>query len=117
MCLTESSSEVLFYLEKIASAGTDPLSKTVVSNATRLLFVAGLEGSGHHGMAEMMQLCTKVAFCKREDLLSAYSVSYDNNLQRSVGLFAGGDGPSYHENIQRMLDREGPIPRGHQRTD
>jgi len=104
-CLVECSPELRAFMEKIASVDTAPLPKQVVRNDTRLLFVAGLEGSGHHGMADMFKLCANTAFCKREDILSSYCVSFDNDLQKSVGLFAGGDGPRNHDYMQKMLDR------------
>ena len=105
LCLVESSPVLRAFMQKIASVDTAPLPKLIVRNDTRLLFVAGLEGSGHHGMADMFKLCANNAFCKREDVLSAYCVSFDNDLQKSVGLFAGGDGPNNHDYMQRMLDR------------
>lgn len=103
--VVECNPQLQSFLEKIATVETAPLPKLIVRNDTRLLFVAGLEGSGHHGMADMFQLCANTAFCKREDVLSAYSVAFDNDLQKSVGLFAGADGPNNHDFMRRMLDR------------
>jgi hypothetical protein len=41
---------------------TTSLTKSIFSDRVRLLFVAGLEGSGHHAMADMFQVCMNSSY-------------------------------------------------------
>eukprot|EP01032_Pedospumella_encystans_P038909 gene38909-44107_t len=74
-------------------------------NDTRALFVAGLEGAGHHALGEIFRVCEHIAFCKHEDELSALSVGHSRTNDRAVGLFAGYDGDNNHVYIRKMLHR------------
>ena len=74
-------------------------------NDTRALFVAGLEGAGHHALGEVFRVCERISFCKHEDELSALSVGQSKSNDRAVGLFAGYDGDNNHIYIRKMLHR------------
>lgn len=80
-----------------------PLNKVAYSNQTRVLFVAGLEGSGHHAFADMMSECERSA-CSYESKISALSVSYNSTSLATVGLFSGTDGERNDLFISKMLD-------------
>ena len=41
------------------------VKKTVFSNHTRLLFLAGIEGSGHHAIKDAMSSCFERGLCKK----------------------------------------------------
>lgn len=85
-----------------------PVVKRSFSNSTRALFVAGLEGSGHHAFAAMMAEC-EVDGCVYESQLSALSVSYNSSESSTVGLFAGADGERNNIFITKMLARMSKI--------
>lgn len=81
-----------------------PISKQAISEFSRVLFVVGLEGSGHHAWATMMDVCD-TSGCTYESKTSALSVSYNSSESRTVGLFAGTDGVHNCMFIAKMLSR------------
>lgn len=67
------------------------LQKTIFSSKVRLLFVAGLEGSGHHALSQFFDKCNsdnKELICSRAQRVSATLMS--NKVTRT-GLFFAED--------------------------
>ena len=70
---------------------TPMLQKHAISDTTRLLFLAGLEGTGHHAWQAMMQPCLDSARCVTDHELNL--VFMDEELKYVRGMFAAND---YH---------------------
>jgi hypothetical protein len=66
-------------------------NKTAFSDISRLFFVAGLEGSGHHAISQMMSVCEVLRLCEYEAELSSMMVCKNNTAGQMVGLFSASD--------------------------
>lgn len=69
------------------------LKKTVFSDRTRLLVVAGLEGTGHHAISAMFQVCSRKQppLCEIEKSVSIKAMTYYVGQKLTRGLFGAGD--------------------------
>lgn len=77
------------YTEIDYSNGDFRLKKTVYSNRTRLLIVAGLEGTGHHAISAMLDICRKrkPPLCEADKTLSDKLMLFDKKRRVTDGLF------------------------------
>jgi len=81
------------YTETDYSNGDFRLKKTVYSNRTRLLIVAGLEGTGHHAISAMLDICRKrkPPLCEADKTLSDKLMLFDKKRRVTDGLFGTSD--------------------------
>src|SRR5688500_6243432 len=83
-----TDSDLHMFLSKMKSeitTGTIHLKKTHYSNKKRVIFVAGLEGSGHHGLKAMFDVCMKDKTCF-PDIKATESMMYYDKYTK--GLFS-----------------------------
>ncbi len=74
--------------------------KTQFNDKKRLLFVAGLEGSGHHALHAMFDICFDEKLCVAEGDIT-HSILHLNKTDFLVhGLFAAEDGESSTEHLK-----------------
>ena len=89
----ESSYNFTAELDAIIASGADFLSKRMRSRGKRLLFVAGLEGSGHELLARVMHSCGNAtrssALCEKDIIMS--SLLLDLKGREISGLYATDD--------------------------
>jgi hypothetical protein len=64
-----------------------PLPKTINKNRPRLLFVAGLEGTGHHAWNAMIHVCVANKHCKIAETLTKELMHFDDAENTVKGLF------------------------------
>jgi hypothetical protein len=64
-----------------------PLSKLISKNRPRLLFVAGLEGTGHHAWNAMIHVCVASKHCKIAETLTKELMHFDDEENTVKGLF------------------------------
>ena len=69
------------------------LKKTAVSDRIRLVFVAGLERSGHEVMSKILERCTKEleGKCEHAKVLSDLLMTVNTDRQANEGFFAAED--------------------------
>ncbi len=81
------------YTENDNSKGDFRLKKTVFNNRTRLLIVAGLEGTGHHAISAMLEICRKRRphLCEVDKVLSNKLMVYERKRLAVHGLFGASD--------------------------
>ena len=81
------------YTERDTSSGDFRLKKTVYNNRTRLLIVAGLEGTGHHAISAMLEICRKrrPPLCEADKVLSNKLMVYEWKRLAVHGLFGASD--------------------------
>jgi hypothetical protein len=106
---------LILFANIVARALAHPLSsniqnKTAVSETSRLLFVAGLEGSGHHAIAQMMSVCevthwSNGSFCEYEAALSSMMVGKNDTANKVVGLFSALDSRHISNYLRRFHQR------------
>ena len=87
--VTLSSSD---YTDNDHSNGDFHLKKTVY-NSTRVLIVAGLEGTGHHAISAMMEICRKrrPELCEADKELSDKLMLWERSRLAVHGLFGAFD--------------------------
>jgi hypothetical protein len=68
------------------------IKKTIFNNKKRVLFVAGLEGSGHHALHSMFSVCFAEGMCVAEQDISHDVMWYDPVAKIIHGLFSADDG-------------------------
>jgi hypothetical protein len=81
-----------------------PIEKHDEGVNNRLLFVAGLEGSGHHAFGEIMSVCDNTG-CSYESELTWLSIGYTKVENKTIGLFSGTEGTHNQMNIEKMMRR------------
>eukprot|EP01033_Poteriospumella_lacustris_P006265 gene6265-4500_t len=74
------------------------VKKTVFSNYTRLLFVAGIEGSGHHAIKDAMSSCFERGLCKKTPISKDLSHLHD----ASHGLAGAFDTLFHDDEIENV---------------
>jgi len=69
------------------------LKKTIFSDSIRLLVVAGLEGTGHHAISAMFNICArkKPALCEVEKGISTKTMQFNPSQKLVHGLFGAVD--------------------------
>lgn len=88
-----------------------PFPKNVYSNNSRLLLVAGLEGTGHHAISDMMSVCMKASPSKScsEDVdlsvMMMHSLAPEKHQIGQFGLFFGEDANRAGQHIQTIESR------------
>lgn len=70
---------------------TTLLQKKTFSDKIRLVFIAGLEGTGHHGLNSMFQICVKKRLCKPEVEITQKIMSFKRLENQLHGLFGAVD--------------------------
>eukprot|EP01036_Dinobryon_divergens_P028578 gene28578-37542_t len=80
------------YTESDNSNGNFHLKKTVYNN-TRVLIVAGLEGTGHHAISAMLGICRRKRpqFCEADKELSDKLMLWERSRLAVHGLFGSSD--------------------------
>eukprot|EP01034_Spumella_vulgaris_P026448 gene26448-33027_t len=73
------------------NSDTFALRKTAFSNRSRLLFVAGLEGTGHHAVQAMFKVCNATKICEFDALITHHAMRFDGKAQSNHGLFGASD--------------------------
>ena len=106
------------YTESDNSSGDFRLKKTVYNNRTRLLIVAGLEGTGHHAISAMLEICRKrkPPLCEADKVLSNKLMVFDKKRRVTNGLFGGSDTVGALKmslDIQAYMQRLGNRPGNH----
>jgi hypothetical protein len=75
------------------------VTKTVFNNHARLLFVAGIEGSGHHAIRDALSPCFGNNLCQ--------AVQFTKDLSHfpdvSHGLYGGFDAPLYNDLLENAF--------------
>jgi len=91
------------------------VKKTVYNSKTRVMFVAGLEGTGHHGLSEMFRACNKLpsSICTPNSKI-AYNMEHcpqgilvEHQQDAEIdckGLFSGNDAPSAYKYITGIVN-------------
>jgi hypothetical protein len=89
-------------------------AKKVHSDQTRLLFIAGLEGTGHHAWNAMFEVCTSSGKCEVDVNLTQHLMHYDPSRQTVHGLFGAADGSTHsaqleavHQHLHALAQRGG----------
>jgi hypothetical protein len=77
-----------------------PLPKTVSKNSPRLLFVAGLEGTGHHAWNAMIHVCVANKHCKVAETLTKELMHFDDAENTVKGLFGTEETQEVSSSIQ-----------------
>jgi hypothetical protein len=72
------------------------VEKTKYENKTRVVFFAGLEGTGHHAIQEALKACP---VCNPSGVLSEDLFNRLNN-EASHGLFGGADVPIHYKHLE-----------------
>lgn len=63
--------------------------KKIDSPRSRLLFIAGLEGTGHHAFREMFIVCVDAGICEPDHILARASQEFNSSTGEMYGLFSG----------------------------
>ena len=81
------------YTDSDNSNGDFHLKKTVYNNRTRLLIAAGLEGTGHHAISAMLEICRKrrPELCEADKELSDKLMLWERSRVAVHGLFGSFD--------------------------
>mmetsp|Transcript_21987 Transcript_21987/g.31583 ORF Transcript_21987/g.31583 Transcript_21987/m.31583 type:complete len:323 (-) Transcript_21987:225-1193(-) len=91
------------------------VKKTIYNSKTRVMFVAGLEGTGHHGLSEMFRACNKLpsSICtpnskiayNMEQCPEGILVEHQQTAEVDCkGLFSGNDAPSAYKYITGIVN-------------
>lgn len=89
-------------------------NKTVFSNTSRVMFLAALEGSGHHGFKEVMSECKSMKYeptggsvCEWDRTLSMLVLTSNavNQTRFATGLFAPDDNSHNYANLLKVHDQ------------
>lgn len=75
--------------------------KKVFNEKTRVLFFAGVEGSGHHAMRDVLQYCFAIQLCKN----APFSKDLFFRGAGSHGLFGGGGEMNHAINLEVVYGR------------
>lgn len=66
------------------------LEKASFSSNIRLLFIAGLEGTGHHAMYDMFSICNNTGNCEPDKIIGGACMRFDSSKNTMMGLFGSG---------------------------
>jgi hypothetical protein len=102
------------YTESDNSNGDFHLKKSVY-NSTRLLIVAGLEGTGHHAISAMLDICRKrrPQLCEADKVLSNKLMVYERKQLAVHGLFGASDTAAslkFSVDVRAYMQRLGTRP-------
>ncbi len=101
-----------------ASLGYDIVAKRAFNDKSRLIFVAGLEGTGHHAMRSFFDVCVKKSVkqtsaktlgaiiipCEGEEVMSKQFMLFDFKQNRMGGLFGTANAhTANHHSFQSEL--------------
>eukprot|EP01036_Dinobryon_divergens_P028576 gene28576-37540_t len=103
------------YTESDNSNGNFRLKKTIYNNRTRLLIVAGLEGTGHHAISAMLEICRKrrPQLCEADKVLSNKLMVYERKQLAVHGLFGASDTAAslkFSADVRAYMQRLGNRP-------
>lgn len=77
------------------------VKKTIVDDRTRVLFVAGIEGSGHHAIKDVLELCFSMRLCRA----APFSKDLFYRGSGSQGLFGAANYSSHPDLLEVTLGR------------
>ncbi len=102
--LNESDTESMLFISRLINAKTSTIiPKSQFSNKKRLLFVAGLEGTGHHAFKAMFEICVTNKTCVAASGLSKTLMSFDSKYNILRGLFSAGESWKSPESLQKAF--------------
>lgn len=77
------------------------VKKTIFDDRTRVLFVAGIEGSGHHAIKDVLELCFSMRLCRA----APFSKDLFYRGSGSQGLFGAANYSSHPDLLEVTLGR------------
>lgn len=89
----------------ISSAGGGRIGKTIYHPQVRLLFVAGLEGTGHHAWKSMLDVCAARRLCVVEEEMTRIMMRFDPHTRTVHGLFGAADVDSNAAQVAALYRR------------
>lgn len=81
------------------------LVKKAINPKIRLLFVAGLEGTGHHAVCDMLTVCIKSKKCEKEEIIGGACMRYDGNHREMYGLFGAAGSNNVMDEVTVIENR------------
>ena len=81
-----------------------PVEKSVFSGCNRLVLVAGLEGTGHHGVSSMFKVCNDKGACVPEKDITRLIMHFDHEHKIVYGLFGAADVGKSGEQLRQLLE-------------
>ena len=105
MCYFCSSAD--FIVDQILSEfpASDIIPKAITNSKSRLLFVAGLEGTGHHALNAMFENCLAAKHCEVHAPLTQILMQFDPTKTMVHGLFGAGDVKHNALQLQQAYDQ------------
>lgn len=83
---------------------TEQIVKRNTNGKSRLIFVAGLEGTGHHAWSDMFKECVTLKKCEVEYNLTQALMHFDHTKHILHGLFGAVDAPFNALQIHKVME-------------
>jgi hypothetical protein len=89
-------------IETLLSSSSYAATKKLSVGETRMLFVAGLEGTGHHAWNSIFKSCVRSQRCEVDTQLTGHLMSFDKPNRTMHGLFGVADGHKHSELVHTI---------------
>lgn len=85
-------------------SATERIPKTMRQGRSRLVFVAGLEGTGHHAWTDMFKECINSNKCEVEANLTSTLMRFDHVKHIVHGLFGAVDSRKNADQLHKVME-------------